>query len=91
MAILFNKGINGQEDRESSVLAEWKEVIPKDEDHLQMAVLSDNELLNQMLEFDYMYFFFETEKETADGERMDSGRISLEQFKEKYHEITDNR
>ena len=89
MAILFTKEVDGEEDRESSVLAEWKDVIPRDEDDLQLKVLSDEEILSLMLEYDHMYFFFETEKKTADGRRMDSGRITLEPFKDMFHEITD--
>lgn len=91
LAVMFTKGIDEKEDRESSVFAEWKDVIPKDENNLQITVLSDNELLDMMLKFDHMYFFFETEKATADGKYMDSGRITLVPFKEKFNEIIDKR
>lgn len=89
--LMFTKEIEEREDIDNVILEKWKKVIPKDKDFSQITVLSDNGLLDLMLEYDYMYFFFETEKKTAKGECVDSGRISLAPFKDVYYSIIDKR
>ena len=66
---------------------QWKKTLPKDEEYPRVSALSDSELLDMMLKYDYMYFFFETEKNTADGNNRDFGRIVLKPFKDRFKEI----
>ena len=85
--VLFSKDKDGQEDPESLIATNWKKTIPKDEDFPRLSALSDSELLDIMLEYDYMYFIFETEKNTADEKKIDSGRVVLNSFKDRFKEI----
>ena len=85
--VLFSTIKDGQEDTDNLTSTQWKKTLPKDEEYPRVSALSDSELLDMMLKYDYMYFFFETEKNTADGNNMDSGRIVLKPFKDSFKEI----